>query len=154
MHGLRRHRTAILVILAVFLTWCSLFIAYDYRSPVNQVFRGFGTLHLEGWGAGELDAVCIRLEAPAAAPSAAADKAVAIAVTAFPKAYVREAVLASYSDTCSGAGPRLVWAVSLIWPVSTYLTADPPPRPRAVAIVDAMGGGLIKSYAEGRPQGR
>ncbi len=148
-----RSRMAAIVVATVVLTWCSLFIAYDYRSPVNQLLHGMGTVPLQGWGAHELEDACIRLEAPLQVPTYAADKAVVLAGRVYPAAYVRELVLASFTDTCSGAAPRLAWVVSVAWPVSTDLSdqAVYAAAPRAVAIVDALSGALIAVHAEGRP---
>jgi hypothetical protein len=154
MHSVQRHRTAILVVLMALLTWCSLFVVYDYRSPVNQMLSGMGTVPLEGWTAHELDAACIRLEPPTRAPVLTADKVAAPAASIYPKAYVREVVLVTFRNPCTHAGPGLAWAVSLTWPPPTNLTqaaiAARPPQ-RAVVIVDAISGGLVMSYAQGKP---
>ena len=154
MRWVQRHRTAILVVLMALLTWCSLFVAYDYRSPVNQMLRGMGTVQLEGWTAHELDAACIRLEPPNRAPAVTADKVAALAASMYPKAYVREVVLVTFRNPCNQTGPGLAWAVSLAWPAPTHLTQAAiaaRPKARAVVIVDAMSGGLVMSHAEGKP---
>ncbi|MGA2512496.1 MAG: hypothetical protein ABSG37_02590 [Candidatus Limnocylindrales bacterium] len=156
MHWLRRHQSAALALLLVFLvvgTWGALWVVYDYRSPVSQFLREYGTVQIEGWSASDLDSVCIRLEPADGVPGAGADAALAVAGKTYAGGYVREILLVSLRDTCKGAGPRLAWAVSIAWAESSNAPTPPPGRsgPRAVVLVDADTGKLIVSHAEGLP---
>ena len=68
----------------------------------------------------------------------------------YPTGYVREILLISYRDTCSGAAPRLAWAVAMAWPVTVNLVGSTAAPPRAMVLVDAKSGKLIVSHAEGQ----
>jgi len=87
-------------------------LVYDYRSPVNQYLRAFGSVQIDDWSYNDLDAICIRLEPANGTPVAAADAAGQMAAKANPGGYVREILLVSFHDTCSGASPLLAWR----WP--------------------------------------
>ncbi|MFI5259142.1 MAG: hypothetical protein ACHQ01_05975 [Candidatus Limnocylindrales bacterium] len=149
MHWLSRHQTAVLLVGLVVAIWGSLWLVYDYRSPVSQFLRGLGTVQIEGWSAYDLDVVCVRIEPATDVPKATPDVAAQIARKAFPTGYVREVLLVSLKDTCHGGGPRLAWAVDMAWATSIYGTPVGGP-PRAIVLVDATTGNLIASHAEGQ----
>jgi hypothetical protein len=156
LHWLRRHQSAALLVLLVLLvaaTWSALWIVYDYRSPVSQFLRAYGTAQIDGWSTSELDSACIRLEPASGTPRAGADAALAVAGKTYASGYVREILLVSFRDTCSGARPRLAWAVSMAWATSSFAPTPTPGKsgPRAVVLVDADTGQLIVSHAEGLP---
>ncbi len=152
MRWLSRHQTAVLLVSLVVVTWGALWLAYDYRSPVSQFLRGVGTVQLEGWSAYDLDAVCVRLEAANGTPSATADTAIQLARKTYPNGYVREALLVSLHDTCTGGDPTLAWVVAMAWPESAV---GPAPsagsQPRAIVLVDAITGKLMSTHAENLP---
>jgi len=150
LHWLSRHQTAILLLVLVVGVWGSLWVVYDYRSPVSQFLRGVGTVQIEGWSAYDLDVVCVRLEPASGAPKTQPDGATQIARKAFPSGYVREVVLASLKDTCHGGDPKLAWAVDVAWAAGVYTTTSPSAQPRALVLVDALTGKLIASHAEGQ----
>ncbi len=151
MHWLRRHQTAILLLVLVAAIWASLWVVYDYRSPVSQFLRGIGTVQVEGWSAYDLDVVCVRLEPPSDPPKTQPDDASQIARKAYPSGYVREVLLASLKDTCRGGDPRLAWAVDVAWMAGAGTTTSPGVQPRAIVLVDAMTGKLIASHAQSQP---
>lgn len=148
---LRRNQMIVLLVLLVAAIWGSLFLVYDYRSPVSQFLRGIGTVQLEGWSAYDLDVQCIRLEAADGTPATTPADASEIALKAYPTGYVREVLLVSFHDTCNGTNPLLAWAVAVVWQptaVSALATGAPP---RAVVIVDARSGAVLVSHADSRP---
>jgi hypothetical protein len=149
---LRRHQLVVLLIVLVTLTWGALWVVYDYRSPVSQFLRGVGTVQIEGWSAYDLDAQCVRLEDAVGTPAATAETAGQVASSAFPSGYVRQILLVSFRDTCTGAAPRLAWAVAIAWPVATRVPSPSGGPPRAIVLVDAVTGTFIVSHAEGKPQ--
>jgi hypothetical protein len=150
LRWLSRHQIPVLVVLLVVMTWGALWVVYDYRSPVSQFLRGVGTVQLEGWSAYDLDTQCVRLEEADGTPTATAESAGQVARKSYPTGYVREIVLVSYRDTCSGAAPRLAWAVAMAWPVTANLVGPTGASPRAMVVVDAKSGKLIVSHAEGQ----
>jgi hypothetical protein len=149
LRELRRHQTAILLVLLVVVTWSALFVVYDYRSPVSQFMRGVGTLQVEGWSAYDLDMQCVRLVATDAAPVTTEQNAAALAQKAFPDAYVGEVVLVSFHDTCKGGDPKLAWAVTFSWPIDSYAPAPTGALPRAIVLVDALTGKIIANHSVG-----
>ena len=149
MRELRRHTTAILLVVLVAVTWSALFLAYDYRSPVSQFLRGVGTVQLEGWSAYDLDTQCVRLEATDAGPVTTEQNATQVAQKAYPDAYVREVLLVSFRDTCKGGDAKLAWAVAFTWPIDSYAPLPTGPIPRAVVLVDAVTGKIITEHTEG-----
>lgn len=153
MHWLRRHQSAVLLVVLVAAAWSALWLVYDYRSPVSQFLRANGTVQLDGWSTNDLDAVCIRLEPANGAPGSGADAAIGIATKIYAGGYVREVMLVSFHDTCNAAQPRLAWAVAVAWAESSYAptTSMGESGPRAVVLVDASTGKLIVSHAEGLP---
>lgn len=154
MRWLIRHQLLVLLFLLVAATWGALWVVYDYRSPVSQFLRGVGTVQLEGWSAYDLDAQCVRLEDAGPAlgtPTATAATAGQVASNAFPSGYVRQILLVSFRDTCTGAAPRLAWAVAIAWPETARLPLPSGGPPRAIVLVDAVTGTFIVSHAEGQP---
>ena len=150
MRWLSRHQIPVLVVLLVVMTWGALWVVYDYRSPVSQFLRGVGTVQLEGWSAYDLDTQCVRLEEADGTPTATAESASQVARKSYPTGYVREILLISYRDTCSGAAPRLAWAVAMAWPVTANPVGSTGAPPRAMVLVDAKSGKLIVGHAEGQ----
>jgi hypothetical protein len=152
LRWLRSHQTYIFLIVLAGVTWGTVWLIYDYRSPVNQYLRAFGSVQIDGWSYNDLDAVCIRLEPANGTPAAAADGAGRMAAKAYPGGYVREIMLVSFHDTCRGSSPQLAWAVSVSWPAAV---AAPSGRgnspPRAIVLVDAKAGTLIVSDAANVP---
>lgn len=151
MRWLRRHQTVVLLVLLVAAIWGSLWVVYDYRSPVSQFLRGVGTVQLSGWSAYDLDTQCVRLEDANGTPTATAEAASQVAHKAYPSGFVREILLVSFRDTCSGAGPRLTWAVAIGWPLALDVASPGGGPRRAIVLVDAGTGKLIVSHAEGQP---
>jgi hypothetical protein len=151
MHWLKRHQGAVGVIVVVAFAWATIWVVYDYRSPISQFLRGIGTVQVDGWSAYDLDTQCVRLEAAQAAPGTTPDVAISVANRVYPGAYVREVLLVSFHDTCNGGPAKLAWAVSMSW---TDAPGNPLPtggsRPRAIVLVDAFSGGLIASHAQGQ----
>ena len=152
MSWLRQHQTAIYLIAVVVVAWSSIWVVYDYRSPVSQFMRGIGTVQIDGWSAYDLDTVCVRLEPAATTPSTKPEDAIAVANKTYPGGYVREVLLVSLHDTCNGAAARLAWAVSMSW---ADTPAAPVPtngqRPRAIVLVDAITGKLLDNHAQNQP---
>lgn len=149
MRELRRHLTAILLVLLVIVTWTALFLVYDYRSPVSQFMRGIGTLQVEGWSAYDLDMQCVRLEATDGQPVTTEQNATQVAQKAYPDAFVRQVMLVSFHDTCKGGDPKLAWAVIFSWPIDSYAPAPTGPLPRAIVLVDALTGKIIANHPVG-----
>ena len=157
LHWLRRHQSAALLVLLVLLvvaTWSALWIVYDYRSPVSQFLRAYGTAQIDGWSTSELDAACIRLEPASGTPQAGADAALGgRRARPTPKATSGRSFW-SRSATPATA-PIRGWHGRCRWPgpTSSYAPRRTPgePRPRAVVLVDAATGKLIVSHAEGLP---
>ena len=143
MRRLTRPQIVVGLLLMAAVTWGALFVAYDYRSPINQFFRGYGTVPLDGWSINDLDALCVRLEASDGAPKTNAADAIVVAQNANPGGYVRGVLLVSAHDRCGGAAPRLAWVVTIAWPVPTRATIAPGSRPRAIVLVDAKTGALL-----------
>lgn len=136
------------MLLVVAVIWGALFIAYDYRSPVNQFFRGYGTVSVDGWNINDLDALCIRLEPPDGTPVTSAAVAIGVAQNANPGGYAREVLLVSAHDVCGGATPHLAWVVPMAWPIPSRATLAPGSRPRAIVLVDAKTGVLLLSHRD------
>jgi hypothetical protein len=152
LRWLRRHQAIVSLVVLVAAVWGALFVVYDYRSPVSQFLRGVGTVQMEGWSAYDLDAQCVRLEAGTATPVATPDGAIVVASKTYAGGYVREIALVSFHDTCSGANPRLAWAVDMAWTTTSRAAATTAgSQPRAIVLVDAITGKLIVSHAEGLP---
>lgn len=153
MRWLSRHTTALVVIALVFLGWGSLWLVYDYRSPVSQWIRGFGTVQIEGWSAFDLDMKCDRFEPahPVKAPGTTADAASQTALKAYPGAYAREVLLVSYHDTCNGGQPKVAWMVSIAWPASPADILQTGPQPRAIVVVDAATGNVVSDHNDRAP---
>ena len=149
MRELRRHTTAILLVVLVAVVWTALFLVYDYRSPVSQFIRGVGTVQLEGCSAYDLDTQCVRLEATDGGPVTTEQNAAQVAQKAYPDAYVREVLLVSFRDTCKGGNPRLAWAVAFSWPIDSYAPLPTGPMPRAIVLVDALTGKIITAHSAG-----
>lgn len=150
MHWLSRHRTVVLLLALVVATWVSLWVAYDYRSPVSQFLRGIGTVQIDGWSAYDLDSVCVRLEPATSVPKTGPDAAAQLARKTYPTGYVREVVLVSLKDTCHGGDPRLAWAVDLAWAGGIGSTMPSTALPRAIVLVDAVTGQMIASHLDVR----
>lgn len=154
MGWLRRHQLVVLLVVFVAVAWGALWVVYDYRSPISQFLRGVGTVQIEGWSAYDLDTQCVRLEdagpVPALPPATAAAAGQA-ASAAFPSGYVHQILLVSFRDTCTGAAPRLAWAVAVAWLLPSDAPSTSTGPPRAIVLVDAVTGTLIVSHAEGRP---
>lgn len=152
MRWLSRHQTIVFLVVLAGVIWGALWLVYDYRSPVNQYLRAFGSVQIDDWSYNDLDAICIRLEPANGTPVAAADAAGQMAAKANPGGYVREILLVSFHDTCSGASPLLAWAVAVSWAptADTPLGAGESP-PRAIVLVDAKTGSLIVSHVDGKP---
>jgi hypothetical protein len=74
-----------------------------------------------------------------------------VASNVFPGGYVHQILLVSFRDTCTGAAPRLAWAVAMAWLVPSGAPSTSTGPPRAIVLVDAVTGTLIVSHAEGRP---
>jgi len=150
LRWLSRHQVAIGWILLVAFAWATIWMVYDYRSPVSQFLRGIGTVQIDGWSAYDLDTQCVRLEAATIPPATTPDVAISVANVTYPGAYIREVLLVSLHDTCSGGVTRLSWAVSMSW---ADAPGQPLPtgksRPRAIVLVDAISGKLIASHAQG-----
>lgn len=151
MGWLRRHQIQVFLVLLVVVTWSTLWIVYDYRSPVSQFLRGVGTVQLAGWSAYDLDTQCARFEEADGTPNATAETAGQVARKTYPTGYVREILLVSFRDTCSGAAPRLAWAVAVAWPVTRNLASPSGSPPRAIVVVDAKSGKLVVSHVQGQP---
>jgi hypothetical protein len=141
----------VLLVLLVAAVWGSLFIVYDYRSPVSQFLRGVGTVQLEGWSAYDLDTACIRLEEADGTPSTTSVAAAQVAAKAYRTGYVREVLLVSFHNTCTGSDPQLAWAVAVAWQVTPEIALATAAPPRAVVIVDARTGAVILQHLEGQP---
>ena len=155
MGWLRRHQLTVLLAVFVAVAWGALWVAYDYRSPISQFLRGVGTVQIEGWSAYDLDTQCVRLEDAGpvpAMPPVSATTAGQVAGKAFPSGYVRQVLLVSFRDTCTGSGPRLAWAVAVAWLLPSGAPATSTGPPRAIVLVDAVAGTLIVSHAEGLPK--
>lgn len=152
MRWLRQHQTAIYLIAVVAVAWGSIWLVYDYRSPVSQFMRGIGTVQIDGWSAYDLDTVCVRLEPATIPPSTKPEDAIGLANKTYPGGYVREVLLVSLHDTCNGKAARLAWAVSMSW---SDTPAAPLPsngqRPRAIVLVDAITGKLLDNHAQNQP---
>ena len=148
MRWLRRHQLPVLVVLLVAVTWGALFIVYDYRSPVSQFLKGVGTIQLEGWSAYDLNDICIRLEAGNGTPPITAETADSVALQVYPGRYVREVLLVSFHNTCTGAAPRLAWAVSMSASSASGAPSPTGSVPRAVVILDAQTGQPITAHAD------
>lgn len=151
MRWLSRHQTLVALLALVVAIWVSLWVVYDYRSPVSQFLHGIGTVQLEGWSAYDLDVACVRLEPPADTPKTQPDVAAGIARKAFPSGYVREVLLVSLKDTCSGGNARLAWVVDVAWVPGVNPPSSSGDQPRAFVLVDALTGKPISSHAEGLP---
>ena len=148
MRWFSRHQTVVFVIVLAFATWGVLWLVYDYRSPVNQYLRAFGSVQIDGWSYNDLDSLCVRLEPANGTPTATAESAGKAAAKAYPAGYVREILLVSFRDTCSGAHPLLAWAVAVSWPATVDEQSGPTDySPRAIVLVDAKTGTLIASHA-------
>jgi hypothetical protein len=156
LRWLSRHQTALVAIGIVVVLWASLWLVYDYRSPVSQLLRGFGTAQIDGWSAYDLDTQCIRIEParPLHAPATTADAATKAAIKAYPTGYARETLLVSFRDTCSSGGSaKLAWAVSVVWPASEVDPLETGPQPRAIVVVDAATGNVISNRNQRAPIG-
>jgi hypothetical protein len=151
LRWLSRHQAPVLLVLLVVAVWGALFVVYDYRSPVSQFLRGVGTVQVAGWSAYDLDTQCVRLEDARGTPTASAETAGQVARKAYPSGFVREILLVSFRDTCSGAGPRLTWAVAIGWSLALDVASPGGGPRRAIVLVDAGSGKLIVSHAEGQP---
>jgi len=153
LRWLSRHSTALVVVVLVAIAWGSVWLVYDYRSPVSQWLRGFGTVQIDGWSAYDLDMQCIRLEPadPVAAPKTTVDAAIKTAITAYPGAYVRETKIVFFHDTCNAGKPTLAWAVSIVWPASPDDILQEGPQPRAVVVVNVTNGSILSNRNERAP---
>jgi hypothetical protein len=49
LRWLRSHQTYIFLIVLAGVTWGTVWLIYDYRSPVNQYLRAFGSVQIDGW---------------------------------------------------------------------------------------------------------
>jgi hypothetical protein len=155
LRWLSRHQTALVVIGILAVLWGSLWLFYDYRSPVSQLLRGIGTAQMDGWSAYDLDMQCIRLEPahPLRAPATTADAATKAASKAYPTGYPRETLLVSFRDTCAGGNARLAWAVSVVWPAPDDDPLATGPQPRAIVVVDAATGQVVSNHNQRAPVG-
>jgi hypothetical protein len=148
---LSRHQTAIGVVALVLFAWATIWMVYDYRSPVSQFMRGIGTVQIDGWSAYDLDIQCVRLEAAQTTPSTTPDVAIAAANQKYPGGYIREVLLVSFHDTCNAVPARLAWAVSMSWVDAPGAAVPSHGSPaRAIVLVDAISGKLIEGQAEGQ----
>ena len=152
MRWLSRHQTIILVVVLVGVVWGALWLVYDFRSPVSQWFRAYGSAQIDGWSYNDLDAMCIRLEPSDGTPVATVENAGRLALKAYSGGYVREILLVSFVDTCSGAKPRLAWAVTVAWPVALDAAPGAGAVPRAIVLVDAKTGDFIVGRSVGQPR--
>ncbi len=135
-------------------TWGALWLVYDYRSPVSQFLRAYGTVQIDGWSTNDLDVAVHSTGAGRRhAPGRGRCRDRGSRARPTPGGYVREVLLVSLHDTCNGADPRLAWAVAMAWATSSYAPTLPTGEsgPRAVVLVDADTGKLIVSHAEGLP---
>jgi hypothetical protein len=152
LRWLRSHQTVIFVTVLAVATWGVLWLVYDYRSPVNQYLRAFGSVQIDGWSYNDLDSLCVRLEPANGTPVTTAEGAGKTAAKAYPAGYIREILLVSFRDTCSGAPPLLAWVVAVSWPATVDELSGPADYPpRAIVLVDAKTGTLIVSHAANAP---
>lgn len=147
MHWMKRHQTAIGLLAVVAFAWASIWVVYDHRSPVSQFLRGMGTTKVEGWSLDDLDAVCLRLEPATTPPSTTASAAIDVANNVYTGGYIREVLLVSMHDTCTGAVAKLAWVVSMSWSGLPSIPVTSGPGPRAIVMVDAISGEMITSHA-------
>jgi hypothetical protein len=146
---LRRHQTAVGFLSLLVFVWVAAWMVYDYRSPVSQFLRGIGTVQMDGWSAYDLDTQCVRLEAASVPPTTAPEAAIAVANKKYPGGFIREVLLVSFHDSCTGSPARLTWAVSMSW-ADLPGTAAGGSQPRAIVLVDAISGQLIAGHIEGQ----
>jgi len=133
------------------LLWVSLWLVYDYRSPVRQFLTGVGTVPFDGWSAWDLNMQCVRLETASGTPATSAEAAGQAALKAYPGGYIREILLVTYSNTCTGGHSRLAWAVSMTWAPPSDNPLPTGPKPRAVVVVDAASGRVVTGHSQYAP---
>jgi hypothetical protein len=146
---MKRHQTALGFIAVLAFAWVSIWLVYDHRSPVSQFLRGIGTTRVEGWSLDDMDAICLRVEPATTPPSTTASAAIDLANGVYTGGYIREVLLVSTQDTCTGAAAKLAWVVSMSWQGLPGMPATNGPGPRAIVIVDAISGKFIASHALG-----
>ena len=152
MRWLSRHQTAIVIVGLAAVLWGSLWLFYDYRSPVRQIMVGIGTVQFDGWSAFDLNLKCVRLEPASGTPATTADAAVKAALKAYPGGYIREVLLVTYSNTCTNNGhSKLAWAVSFAWTPPSDNPLPTGPKARGIVLVDAATGSVIANQADNAP---
>jgi hypothetical protein len=151
LRWLSRHQTAVVIVGLAAVLWGSLWLFYDYRSPVRQIMAGIGTVQFDGWSAADLNLKCVRLEPASGTPATTADAAATAALKAYPGGYIREVLLVSYGNTCAGGHSRLAWAVSFAWAPPGDNPLPTGPKARGIVVVDAATGGVIANQADNAP---
>jgi hypothetical protein len=151
LRWLSRHQTAVVIAGLAAVLWASLWLFYDYRSPVRQVMVGIGTVQFDGWSAFDLNLKCVRLEPASGIPATTADAAAKAALKTYPGGYIREILLVTYSNTCTNANPRMAWAVSFAWEPASDNPLPTGPKARGIVLVDAATGKVISNQAENAP---
>jgi hypothetical protein len=146
---MKRHQTVISFFAVIVFAWASIWVVYDHSSPVSQFLRGIGTTRVEGWSLDDLDAVCLRLEPATTPPATTASDAINLANKVYTGGYIREVLLVSMHDTCTGAFAKLAWVVSMSWQGLPDIPPTNGPGPRAIVMVDAITGQMITSHALG-----
>jgi hypothetical protein len=151
LRWLRRHPTAVVIVGLAAVLWASLWLFYDYRSPVRQIVTGIGTVQFDNWSASDLNMKCIRLEPATGTPKTTADAATKVALKTYPGGYIRKVLLVSYGNPCTGVHSKLAWAVSFAWTPPGDNPLATGPKPRGIVLVDATTGTVITNQAENAP---
>jgi hypothetical protein len=152
MRWLRRHQIPVFLLLLVIATWGALWVVYDYGSPVYQYLKTVGTEPIDGWGAPELNRLCLRFEPAEANAPIKPETAARTARNAYPAAYVRQVVLVSEHDTCNGGYAKLAWAVALEWPRNGLAPLPSGLAPaKGIVVIDAVSGTTIARHVVGYP---
>lgn len=151
MRWLSRHQTAVVIVGLAAVLWASLWLFYDYRSPVRQIMVGIGTVQFDGWSASDLNLKCVRLEPATGTPATTVDAAAKAALKTYPGGYIREVLLVTYGNTCTSGPEKLAWAVSFAWAAPHDNPLPTGPKPRGLVLVDAATGEVITNQAESAP---